>query len=220
MPAFQWLLVARERLEDGSKIKPIPIQGDAKENRSASTREVRTSKGLLGALQWLATQAAPHLSCSFHATRHRDASEQTIEVCNEPQRRRADVSTQTRLLLVRPSLLGNNQGGDFGRIECCVCFYQWFFSKRNAHDEDRAQKDKIIDLDTHLNPRTWHLHAKWCQRYLRNGVTVEGVHETFRTPLWQHHNNGRRARYLGRTDGPDDVLQARQIHTCGDMTSL
>ena len=48
------------------KIKPIPIQGDAKNDCSANTREVRMLRGLLRALHCRGRQPqrAPHLSCS------------------------------------------------------------------------------------------------------------------------------------------------------------
>lgn len=47
-----------------AKVKPLTLRPDAQDDRQATAAEVRQLRGLLGALQWPATQGCPHLSCS------------------------------------------------------------------------------------------------------------------------------------------------------------
>ena len=47
------------------KVKPIPLKKTDQDNRPATPSEVRLLRGLIGALQWPATQGCPHISCSI-----------------------------------------------------------------------------------------------------------------------------------------------------------
>jgi hypothetical protein len=46
------------------KVKPITLRKEAKDSWQATPTEIRLLRGLIGALQWPATQCCPHLACS------------------------------------------------------------------------------------------------------------------------------------------------------------
>jgi len=57
----RWCLRQQDYVQ---KIKPLTLSDFSDENRKLTGKEVSMLRGLLGALQWPATQTSPHLSAS------------------------------------------------------------------------------------------------------------------------------------------------------------
>ena len=95
-----------------NKVKPITIAPHRKDEDLATNHEVRQLRGLIGALQWPATQACPHLACSvsMHAAKISNARIQDLKEANKTLRF-AKSNNQSQMVFPKES--GNKQKNPF-----------------------------------------------------------------------------------------------------------
>ncbi|CAL1145140.1 unnamed protein product [Cladocopium goreaui] len=108
------------------KIKPLTLSDFSDENRKLTGKEVSMLRGLLGALQWPATQTSPHLSASVSL------------LCGEVSAATVSTATQANKLL-RFAKANNDVGlqfADLGQLHelCMIALSDAAWGVRKNHE--------------------------------------------------------------------------------------